>query len=141
MLSPTESPPASAAPRLAASISPGPPPVITVRPFSASSGRGLPAELVPAMSLGDSGRAEDRDPVLDLTQGVEPHLDLAADPVEALLVFRLDVDGGAQQLLVVPGQVPPPGFEPAPRGLKGRRSNQLSYRGEVAHGTRAHENP
>jgi site-specific DNA recombinase len=25
--------------------------------------------------------------------------------------------------------VPPAGFEPAPRGLKGRRSNQLSYRG------------
>lgn len=27
--------------------------------------------------------------------------------------------------------VPPAGLEPAPRGLKGRRSNQLSYRGEV----------
>ncbi len=27
------------------------------------------------------------------------------------------------------GSVPPAGFEPAPRGLKGRRSNQLSYRG------------
>ena len=26
--------------------------------------------------------------------------------------------------------VPPAGLEPAPRGLKGRRSNQLSYRGE-----------
>ena len=26
--------------------------------------------------------------------------------------------------------MPPAGFEPAPRGLKGRRSNQLSYRGE-----------
>src|SRR6476659_8138639 len=25
--------------------------------------------------------------------------------------------------------MPPAGFEPAPRGLKGRRSNQLSYRG------------
>lgn len=28
-------------------------------------------------------------------------------------------------------RVPPAGLEPAPRGLKGRRSNQLSYRGEV----------
>jgi hypothetical protein len=27
--------------------------------------------------------------------------------------------------------MPPAGLEPAPRGLKGRRSNQLSYRGEV----------
>ena len=25
--------------------------------------------------------------------------------------------------------MPPAGLEPAPRGLKGRRSNQLSYRG------------
>src|SRR6478672_3058811 len=35
MLRPTERPPASAAPRLAASIRPGPPPVITVKPWSA----------------------------------------------------------------------------------------------------------
>jgi hypothetical protein len=28
--------------------------------------------------------------------------------------------------------MPPAGLEPAPRGLKGRRSNQLSYRGEVS---------
>lgn len=28
-------------------------------------------------------------------------------------------------------EVPPAGLEPAPRGLKGRRSNQLSYRGAV----------
>lgn len=28
-------------------------------------------------------------------------------------------------------KMPPAGLEPAPRGLKGRRSNQLSYRGEV----------
>lgn len=27
-------------------------------------------------------------------------------------------------------EMPPAGLEPAPRGLKGRRSNQLSYRGE-----------
>jgi len=27
--------------------------------------------------------------------------------------------------------MPPAGLEPAPRGLKGRRSNQLSYRGEA----------
>lgn len=29
-----------------------------------------------------------------------------------------------------PDRMPPAGLEPAPRGLKGRRSNQLSYRGE-----------
>ena len=35
MLKPTESPPPSFAPRLAASITPGPPPVITAQPCSA----------------------------------------------------------------------------------------------------------
>ena len=35
MLNPTESPPPSLAPRFAASITPGPPPVTTVNPASA----------------------------------------------------------------------------------------------------------
>ncbi len=37
MLQPTDTPPASFAPRFAASISPGPPPVITVNPACASA--------------------------------------------------------------------------------------------------------
>ncbi len=37
MLQPTDGPPASRAPRLAASITPGPPPVITVKPSRATA--------------------------------------------------------------------------------------------------------
>ena len=100
MLRPTERPPASAAPRLAASIRPGPPPVITVKPCLARQARGLAAELVPAVALGDPGRAEDRDAVVDVAQGVEAALDLVVDPLEAEVVLGLDVAGDAQQVLV-----------------------------------------
>ena len=37
----------------------------------------------------------------------------------------------ARRLALKRAAVPPAGFEPAPRGLKGRRSNQLSYRGRA----------
>ena len=101
MLSPTERPPASAAPRLAASIRPGPPPVITVKPCLARQAAGLAAELVPAVALLDPGRAEDRDAVVDVAQGVEAALDLVVDALEADVVLRLDVGGNAEQVLVV----------------------------------------
>ena len=109
------------------------------------AGRCLAAELVPAVALGDPGRAENRDAVVDVAQRVEAALDLVVDPAEPQVVLLLDVAGGAQQQLVVlpPGlpcglaKVPPTGFEPAPRGLKGRRSNQLSYRGKALNGNRA----
>ncbi len=39
------------------------------------------------------------------------------------------------------GSVPPAGLEPAPRGLKGRRSNQLSYRGRKPDRPLASANP
>src|SRR5262249_21738140 len=88
------------------------------------------AELIPAVPLRDPGGPEDGDPVLYVPEGVEPRVDLVVDPLEPEVVLLLDVARNAEELLVA-GQVPPPGFEPGPRGLKGRRSNQLSYRGEA----------
>src|SRR5215216_4180378 len=75
MLSPTESPPASAAPRLAASIKPGPPPVITAKPCLARQA--------------------------EVSRRVEATVDLLADPVEPPLVQRLGVVGDSEQVLVV----------------------------------------
>ncbi|HEV7398712.1 MAG TPA: hypothetical protein VGN84_00440 [Solirubrobacterales bacterium] len=61
------------------------------------AGRRLAAELVPAVALLDPGRAEDRDAVVDVAQGVEAPLDLVVDAAEPQLVLLLDVAGSAQQ--------------------------------------------
>ena len=61
MLSPTESTPASRAPRLAASMIPGPPPVITASPASPSARADLPGALVLGVVGRRARRAEDAD--------------------------------------------------------------------------------
>jgi hypothetical protein len=65
------------------------------------AGRGLAAELVPTVALGDPRRAEDRNAVVDVAQGVEAALDLVVDAAEPQIVLLLDVARGAQQQLVV----------------------------------------
>ncbi len=80
------------------------------------AGRGLAAELVPAVALGDPGRAEDRDAVVDLAQGVEAALDLVVDAAEPQVVLLLDVAWGAQQQLVV-----------LPRGDVGTLADRLPW--------------
>jgi len=64
------------------------------------TGRGLAAELVPAVALRDPRRAEDRDAVLDVAQSVEALVDLGADALGSRLVFPLDIAGDAEQMLV-----------------------------------------
>jgi hypothetical protein len=53
------------------------------------------------VGLSDPGRAEDRDAVVDVAQGLEAALDLIVDAAEAQGVLLLDVAGSAQQQLVV----------------------------------------
>lgn len=65
------------------------------------TGRGLAAELVPAVPLGYPRRAEDRDAVVDVAQSVEASLNLVVDAAEPQIVLLLDVAGCAQQQLVV----------------------------------------
>src|SRR6266487_5333315 len=81
MLKPTERPPDCCAPRFAASITPGPPPVTTANPFSDEAGRRLDGERAPAICLGQPGGAEDRDgrPV-DARDRLEPGPELLGDP-------------------------------------------------------------
>jgi len=87
------------------------------------------------VALRHPGGAEDRDSIVDVAQGVEAAVDLLLDPLEPKLVLLLDVAGLPQQLLIAPrplrarradrllvaadSRMPPAGFEPAPRGLKG----------------------
>src|SRR6185312_1529167 len=78
MPSPTDTPPASQAPRLAASIAPGPPPVMTAYPAST---RSRPTSLPRAYS-GSSActRAEDADGRAELGQCPEALDELGLDP-------------------------------------------------------------
>jgi hypothetical protein len=48
----------------------------------------------------NAGRAEDGDAVVDVAEGVEATFDLVVDALQADVVFRLDVAGDAQQVLV-----------------------------------------
>ena len=83
MPSPTEKPPASAAPRLTASIAPGPPPVITANPALASAPPSLAAELVLGVVALGARRAEHRDRARDLGERAEPLDELGLDPQDA----------------------------------------------------------
>ena len=58
MLHPTERPPASLAPRFAASINPGPPPVMTVKPRRAKRLAGAPGHRVVGVAVAEPRRAE-----------------------------------------------------------------------------------
>ena len=60
MLQPTERPPASRAPRLAASITPGPPPVITVKPRPAERAADFAGHRVVAVVLVEARRSKHR---------------------------------------------------------------------------------
>ena len=72
MLQPTERPPASRAPRLAASIRPGPPPVITVKPSWLTRRPTSRAMRVVRMRLVEARRPEDRDARPDEVQHAKP---------------------------------------------------------------------
>jgi hypothetical protein len=52
------------------------------------------------MALADPRRAEDRDALLDVAEGIEPFVDLLVDPLQPQVVFGLEVPGGAEQLAV-----------------------------------------
>ena len=73
MLKPTDRPPPSCAPRFAASITPGPPPVTTAQPRSANSRPVVARRGVRRMILADARGAEERDrgPV-DLVDAAKP---------------------------------------------------------------------
>ena len=75
---PTDTPPASRAPLLAASMIPGPPPVMTVMPLLARAGRQLLGALPVRRVIGASrGRAEDGDRRAQVGQRVEALDELA----------------------------------------------------------------
>ncbi len=80
MLKPTESPPPSFTPRLAASITPGPPPVITAQPASPNRRPDLAGVAIGLGVLAHARGAEDRDrgPV-DLVHGCEARPELPGD--------------------------------------------------------------
>jgi hypothetical protein len=70
------------------------------------AGRGLAAELIPAVALPHPGRAKDRDPVFDVAQDVEPPFDLIVDPLQADVVSRLDqIARDPEQVFIVFGAV------------------------------------
>ena len=73
-------PPASLAPRNAASMTPGPPPVMTVNPRRASAGSDLPRQLVVGIAFDESRRAENRDARPDEVQRAEALDELHHDP-------------------------------------------------------------
>ena len=80
MPSPTLTPPASLAPLLAASIAPGPPPVITAKPASTSARPSCSAEGVRRVVGRRAGRAEHGDRRAELGQRAEALDELGLDP-------------------------------------------------------------
>ena len=59
----------------------------------------LAAERVPGVAIGDPGEPKTR-PVVDVAQCLEAALDLVVDPLQAGVVFALDVAGNTEQVLV-----------------------------------------
>ena len=103
MSSPIEGTPASRAPRLAASMIPGPPPVMIAKPASPSSRAARARALVLGMVARRARGAEDRDRLADVRERGEPGAQLLVDPLDPRRVVEvgLDVDGlGLEQLLV-----------------------------------------
>ena len=84
MLSPTEVAPASWAPRLAASIMPGPPPVITANPASPIAPADLAGAGVLGIVGGRAGGAEDADRGPEVGERLEARAQLALDQRQAL---------------------------------------------------------
>ena len=83
MPSPTLTPPASLAPLLAASIAPGPPPVITAKPGLDEPAAELLGQGVRRVVGRRAGRAEDRDRRAELGQRAEALDELGLDPQHA----------------------------------------------------------
>ena len=83
MLQPIERPPASKAPRLAASMTPGPPPVITANPELRQQAAQPSRRLVHRVRRGEPRRAEHAHRRADLGQGIDPVDELALDPQDA----------------------------------------------------------
>ncbi len=80
MLQPTDGPPTSRAPRLAASITPGPPPVMTVKPSRAHGRADLAGLRVGWMRVGQPGRPEDGHARADEVQDAEAAQEFAGHP-------------------------------------------------------------
>ena len=80
MLQPTDMPPASRAPRLAPSITPGPPPVITVKPIFTMARTDLAAPARSTVALLEARRAEHRHARADEMQRPEAADEVAAGP-------------------------------------------------------------
>ena len=126
MLQPMERPPASLAPRLAASMMPGPPPVMTVKPSSADPRADLAGQQVIRMCFLEAGRAEDRDAGTDEVQRPEAADELGGDPPDPDQLD--DPRPGAFQELQDPaaaGALRPRGFGRVGRG------DQRIFRGIV----------
>ena len=106
MFRPIESARASFAPRLAASIDPGPPPVITASPASPASCAVAARQLVLGVVARRARRAEDRHRRAHVRQRVEAHAQLLLDPLQPRLVGERGEDRrllGGEDLLVEGG--------------------------------------
>jgi len=98
MLKPTESPSPSSAPRLQASISPGPPPVITAQPRSAKPRATRPRRNVGRTAFRNARRAEHgHGRPVDLRELGEPRAELGRDPLD----LRVSRGVGAEEPAVV----------------------------------------
>ena len=111
MLQPIDSAPASRAPRLAASIRPGPPPVMTAKPARPSAAPSARASCVVGVARRRARRAEDRDGALDLPRARgspaanSPAMSRTRSGVGGADLGRLAVEP-QQELLVERGSAP-----------------------------------
>ena len=89
MFAPTERPPASWHPRLAASMMPGPAPVMTAKPASARLPSQLASERVVRVLLGEPRGAEDGDDRTTQVEQLHPVQELEEDADSALHVVAV----------------------------------------------------